>query len=75
MDHLIEFATAFTADVEVSPKHRLEQVRIRQGDRLQVTLLPHVLETTAGPVEVADILLPDGTLTRNIPFSCFRFVD
>ena len=43
MYHLIEFNTAFTADLEVSPKQRLERLRVRKGTRAYVCLRPYVV--------------------------------
>ena len=33
MYHTLEFAAAFTTDLEISPKQPLERLRIRQGTR------------------------------------------
>jgi hypothetical protein len=75
MYHLIEFNTAFTADLEVSPKQRLERLRVRKGTRANVSLPPYVVETAGGPVEVADLYFEDGTVTRRVRFEHFRFVE
>jgi hypothetical protein len=75
MFHLIEFNTGFTVDIEVSPKHRLEWLRIQKGMRAYVGLRPHVVETARGPVEVADLYFEDGTVTRRVRFKQFRFVE
>jgi len=73
--HTIEFAVEFHAALEVSRKLPLERVRIRKGERLDVQLRPHVLETEDGPVEVADLFFADGSATRDVPFGSFAFVD
>ena len=75
MYHTIEFAEEFTVDLEISPKHRLERMLIRRGTRLQAQIKPYVTETEDGPVEVADLFLADGTITRMVPFEWFSFVD
>jgi hypothetical protein len=75
MYHLIEFNAAFIADLEISPRHRLEKLRVRRGTRAYVRIHPHVMETADGPVEVADLYFEDGTVTRNVRFSQFRFVE
>jgi hypothetical protein len=75
MYHTIEFAVEFVADLELSPKHRLEQLLIRQGTRLRAQLKPSVVETVGGPIEVADLFFEDGTATRTIPFAYFAFVE
>lgn len=72
MYHLIEFNTAFTADIEISPRHRLERLRIRRGTRAYVCLRPYVLETAG---RFADLFFEDGTVTRQVPFEWFRFVE
>jgi hypothetical protein len=75
MFHTIEFAKEMTVDLEVSPKHRLEQMLIRPGTQLQAKIMPYVMEGEFGPVEVADLLFTDGTVTRSVPFESFSFVD
>lgn len=75
MFHLIEFKTGFLADLEISPRQRLERLRIQKGTRAHVRLRPSVLETAEGPVEVADLYFEDGTVTRQVPFDRFRFVE
>ncbi len=75
MYHLIEFNTAFTADLEISPKQRLERLRVRRGTRAYVYLRPYVVETSGELDEVADLFFEDGTVTRKVPFERFRFVE
>jgi hypothetical protein len=74
MYHTIEFAAAFTVDLEVSPKHPLERLRIEEGARARVQLKPYVIETADGLHEVADLFFEDGTATRAVSFDCFRFL-
>jgi len=73
--HCIEILVDFMADMEVSPRQPLERVLIRKGSRLQAQLRPYVVETTFGPVEVADLYFDDGTTTRCIPFAHFMLTD
>jgi hypothetical protein len=75
MYHTIQFNSDYTVDLELSRKQPLEQLRIKSGTRLKAQLKPYVMETTQGPVEVADLFFEDGTSTRMIPFACFSFVD
>jgi hypothetical protein len=75
MYHRIEFQVAFIADVEISPRHRLEQLRVRRGTRVDASLRPCVVETAKGPVEAADLHVADGTVLRQVPYEWFRFVD
>jgi hypothetical protein len=74
MYHTIEFAVDFLADLEPSPKHRLERLLLRKRTRLQARIRPYVVEGEDGPVEVADLFFEDGTATRTVPFACFSFV-
>ncbi len=75
MYHTIEFGVEFTADLEISPRHRLERVLIQRGTRRQAQIKPYVVEGEAGPLEVADLFFEDGTVTRIVPFACFSFVE
>jgi hypothetical protein len=75
MYHYIEFNTAFTSDLEISPRQRLERLRVQKGTRAHVGLRPYVVETAGGPVEVADLYFEDGTVTRGVRFEKFRFVE
>jgi hypothetical protein len=75
MYHTIEFKTAFTVDVEISPRDRLERMLVRRGTRQKAQIKPYVIETEKGPVEVADLFFADGTTTRMVPFESFAFVD
>ena len=75
MYHTVEFADDLMVDVETSPKHPLEQLRIGKGTRLRAQIKPYVVETDDGPVEVADLFFEDGTATRQVRFECFSFVD
>jgi hypothetical protein len=74
MYHTIEFSGEFLADLETSPQHPLERVRIRKGCRLRAQVRPYVVEGGYGPVEVADLFFADGTATRRVPFALFCFV-
>jgi len=58
-----------------SPKQPLEQLRIGKGTRLNAQLKPCVMETSDGPVEVADLFFDNGATARSMPFDLFSFVD
>jgi hypothetical protein len=75
MYHTIEFRVECWMDVEVSPKHWLEHVRVARGSRLQARVRAYVMDTASGPVEVADLEFEDGSATRQVRCSCFAFVD
>lgn len=73
MYHLIELAADLWVDVERSPRHRLERVRLRGGTCVLAQLRPQVVETSEGPVEAADLYFADGTAAPAVPFAAFRF--
>ncbi len=75
MYHLIEFTADLWVDVERSPRHRLERVRLRGGTCVLAQLRPQVVETPQGPVEAADLYFADGTAARAVPYATFRFPD
>jgi hypothetical protein len=75
MYHTIEFLTDFAADLEISPKQRLEQTLLCKGDRLPAQIKPYVMETEDGFVEVADLFLADGTTIRGVRFEHFAFAE
>jgi hypothetical protein len=75
MYHVIEFRIPFRLDVEISPRERMERVRVRRGMRVCAEVVPYVVETERGPMEVADLHVDDGSTARCVPFEAFRFVD
>ncbi len=75
MYHLIEFTASFTADLEVSPRQRLERLGVGRGTQALVCLRPHVVETAGGLEEVADLFFEDGSVARQVPYERFRFVE
>lgn len=75
MYHTIAFAADVQVDLEISPKHRLEQTILRRGTCWEVQVKPHVVESDEGPVEVADLYFSDGSVARDVPFACFAFVE
>jgi hypothetical protein len=75
MYHTLEVAVTFMADLQTSPQHWLERPLVRGGTRLRAQVRPHVEETAAGPVEVADLYLDDGTVLHAVPFAYFAFVE
>jgi hypothetical protein len=42
---------------------------------LSAQIKPYVLESTRGPVEVADLFLEDGSVARAVRFATFKFLD
>jgi hypothetical protein len=75
MGNLIEFRIDLIADLELSPKHRLERVRLRRGTQVQVCIVPRVVETVMGPIETGDLHFADGSIVRHVRYENFRFVD
>ena len=52
MYHIIEFVNEFIVDLEISPRHRLEQMLVQRGIRVQARIKPYVAESEVGPIEV-----------------------
>jgi hypothetical protein len=75
MYHTIEFADEFWIDVEISPKHRLERLRVQKGTRVKALVKPYVVEAVDGPVEVSDLFFEDWSATRLLRCEFFSFVD
>jgi hypothetical protein len=75
MYHMVEFITQVDADIEISSKQPLERISLREGMRVRAQVKPYVVETKEGLVEVGDLFFEDGTVTRRVPFACFRFLD
>jgi hypothetical protein len=75
MVHEIEFQRVSLADVERPEYAYPQRVVIQKGTRFTAHVQPHVAESAAGPIEVADLQLDDGTLMRAIRFSAFRFLE
>jgi hypothetical protein len=75
MYHTIEFRLKGLAEIESPGKAHLEQIVIQQGSRLCAQTKPYVVESNQGPVEVADLLLEDGSVVRAVRMATFSFVD
>ena len=75
MYHTIEFRLRGLAQLESPGKQQLERLVIKQGTRLSAEIKPYVVETTRGPVEVADLFLDDGSVARAVRYATFKFVD
>src|SRR5207253_11106723 len=59
MYHTLEFDAELTIDLEISRKHPLERLCIRQGTRRRAQIRPYVVETPDVPVEVAALFFED----------------
>jgi hypothetical protein len=75
MYHVIEFTVSLWVDLAVAPKQPLARLLLLRGTRVAAQIRPSILESNRGPVEVADLFFADGTVTRQIPYACFSFVD
>jgi hypothetical protein len=75
MYHSIEIARELLAELEIPGEGRIPRVLIDKGTRLKARVRPYVVESTLGPIEVADLLLEDGTTARTVAFASFRFLD
>lgn len=75
MYHTIEIRVTWVAEMTVPGATRPTQVLIQRGSRCQAQVRPHVMDSDWGPIEVADLLMDDGSITYAVPFAFFRFVD
>jgi hypothetical protein len=75
MYHNIEFRLKGIAELETPGRLHLEQLVIKPGTRLHAEIKPYVIESKSGPVEVADLLLEDGSVARGVRFASFSFID
>ena len=75
MYHTIEFRVPRLAQVAAFGKSQLTQVPIKRGARVRAEIVPYVVESSLGPVEVADLFLEDGSTARSVRYASFRFID
>ncbi len=75
MSHTLRFTKDVVAELKASPRKPVEVVLIREGECLTTGIRPHVMETSEGPVEVADLFLQDGNTACRVPFGCFTFAE
>ena len=75
MYHTIEFRLRGLAEFETPGGKHLEKIVIQQGSRLSAQTRPYVVESKHGPVEVADLLLEDGSIVRAVRMATFSFLD
>ncbi len=75
MYHSIEFRRDLLAELDIPGEGRTPRVLIDKGTRLKAEIRPYVVESTQGPIEVADLLLEDDTVARTVTFASFRFLD
>jgi hypothetical protein len=75
MYHNIEFRLKGITEIETPGRRHLEQLVIKPGTRLHAQIKPYVIESKFGPVEVADLLLEDGSVARGVRFASFSFLD
>jgi hypothetical protein len=90
MYHTIEFRLAGLAEFEIpggagtgeargreahGREAHTEQLVLKRGTRLRARIRPYVVESRDGPIEVADLLLDDGSFSRAVRFAAFRFLD
>jgi hypothetical protein len=75
MFHQIKFRLRGVAELESLSRLNLEQLVIKPGTQLKAETRPYVVETERGPVEVADLILEDGSIARAVRYATFSFVD
>jgi hypothetical protein len=75
MSHTIRFADDFLIHFLCARGHRPQRLLIPKGTPVRAQVKPYVVERAEGPVELADLILEDGTAAHMIPFACFSFVE
>ena len=75
MIHPIEFQRQVFAEVDLPEHTYTQRVIIKEGTRLSAGIKPYVTESSDGPIEVADLLLEDGSIARAVRYSAFRFIE
>lgn len=75
MYHTLTFVDDLMFDLETSSRQHLERVKVQKGTKVTAQVRPYVVETLAGPVEVADLFFADGSTTRTVPFAYLAFND
>jgi hypothetical protein len=75
MYHSIEFKRDLLAQLDIPGEGGTPRVLIDKGTRLKAEIRPYVVESTKGPIEVADLLLEDDTVARTVAFASFHFLD
>lgn len=75
MLHTIEFRWVVLADLDRADYAFPQKVVIKEGTRLVADIKPYVAESEDGPVEVADLLLEDGSTARAVRYAAFQFLD
>jgi hypothetical protein len=73
--HVIEFVTAWVAELERGAGRPLEQVLVSRGTRRCARIRPFILEVELWPVEAADLYFDDGTIARCVPYAAFAFAE
>jgi hypothetical protein len=62
-------------DQPVDQRERPDRLRIPQFSRLRGLVHPYIEEGLAGPREMAEIELEDGTILLGVSMSYFEFLD
>jgi hypothetical protein len=75
MVHPIEFTTGCFVCLQPVGRPVLAPVLVLPGTRARAEVLPGVVESADGPVEVADLVFEDGSRAYGLPFACFFFVE
>jgi hypothetical protein len=75
MYHNLEFRMNGLIELESPDSTRLPHVVLQDWTRVRAQVKPYVLESGRGAIEVADLLLEDGSAARAVRFASFRFLD
>jgi hypothetical protein len=73
--HTLRFDVEAVLDLSTGNRHRLERLRIPQFSKLRGRVRPYIEEGLAGPREMAEIELEDGTTLLGVSMGYFEFLD
>ena len=75
MWHTIRFDVETLLDQSVGQRKRRERLRIPQFSKWRGLVHPYIEEGLAGPREMAEIELEDGTILLGVSMGYFEFLD
>jgi hypothetical protein len=75
MYHTIEFTSGGILSLHPPGRRVLTPVLVLPGTRIRAEIRAAVIDTMDGPVEVADLLLEDGSRAPRLPYAFFSFVE
>ena len=69
--HLVEFNQSLCLTVDCGQERGSQLLQLRSGSRLAVIVIPR----HHGRREIADLILENGGVARDVPYEYFQFID